>query len=219
MSRLVVLLGSFALTFSLLSVTWMVSLGRVSDATPTRTPGSSLHVTPAPMPASSTPKPLSEIATPTAPQVAATSAPSVARPSAADGQTQTVVIGGTGFVESQVPAGGSITPDGDGIVIQTTDSAVDALWVTYRLDVSALPRGSQVINVDARMCGYAAGHFWNIRGPFGSSPSEFEVAQPGADGCWHFANAPATDMSITASTMLKSSLRIKKVEYTVTFAR
>ena len=126
---------------------------------------------------------------------------------------------GGGFVESQVPDGGSINPVGDSIVIETTENSPDALWVTYRPDLAALPADAQIISVDTRVCGQGTGQFWEQYGPVGSNPNEYEVTQPEADGCWHFTDAPADDLSVIASVMLQSSLSIEKVEYTVTFVR
>lgn len=207
MARVALLLGSFMLTFALLSVVAMVSLGRPGAAaqpTPSRSPYSMASQTPAPSTPSSEPT-LAPIATiePT--------------PAATGFATQVVVVAGAAFVESQVPDGGSINPAGDGIVIETTQDGPDSLWVTYRLDPAELPAGAQVLNVDTRVCGNVAGQSWDLSGPLGGTPTEYRTSQPDADGCWHFTDAPADDVSVTASVTLVSSLSIDKVEFTVRF--
>jgi hypothetical protein len=244
-ARVALLLGSFLLTFALLSVVAMVSLGQPGatlEPTPSHSPYYTLFATPPPATPTPTPQatvvptpvpsanpdatpqetpapPPTPVAPSTTPVPLRTPAPSFAIPTTAGAETQVLVVAGADFVESQVPDGGSITPSEDGIVIQTTENSPDALWVTYRPDLAELPAGAQVLKVDTRVCGQGTGQFWEQYGPVGSNPNEYEVAQPEADGCWHFTDAPADDLSVIASVMLQSSLYVEKVEYTVTFVR
>ena len=253
---LLILVGSFLLTFTLLVSVWMVAFGGFSKAaepiaTPRHTPYYTLAATPPPPTATLTPTPTptpkptpkpTPVSTGThAPTGRPTVAPSSSGPAAtfdgtpaplrtppgsfvaptfnAGDQTQTVAVYGSKFVFSQVPDGGKITPQGDGIIISTTSSSSDALWVTYRLDPSVLPAGAVISSVNAKICGQGAGQFWEAYGPVGSTPTEYEARPPDADGCWHFTDAPPTDISVIASTMLDSQMYIDRIEFTVTFSQ
>jgi hypothetical protein len=241
------LVGSFLITFALLSALWMLSArflqAPAPTAVPTGTPYYELVATPPPATDVPAPTPTdqpttapTDLDTPapetTTPTVAPTPSgppatpvplrtppPSFALPSPGAGETQTIVVAGNAYSSSQVPDGGSIKQSGDGIVLETTTNAPDVLWVTYTLDAAALPPGAVVEKVDTRVCGQGDGQFWEVYGPVGSTPTEQEVSQPEADGCWHFTDAPGDDLSVIVSTMLESTMYIETVEYTVTLAQ
>jgi len=247
MTRIAMLIGSFALTFALLSALWMVSArflqGPAPTAAPTGTPYYELVATPPPATPEPTPAPTeaptpepTAVETPAQESPRVTAAPTLSGPSATPvplrtpppsfvlpslgaTDTQTIVVSGSAYTSSQVPDGASIVQSGDGIVLETTTNSPDALWVTYNLDAAALPPGAVVEKVDARVCGQGAGQFWELYGPVGSNPTEYEVSQPEADGCWHFTDAPGDDLSVIVATMLESTLYIETVEYTVTLAQ
>ena len=251
------LVGSFLLTFILLTVVWMLAFGGSgtrgagSEPTPSRSPYYTLAATPPPP--TSTPPPPTPMPTPTrhpsaSPSTVSTAAPSTAAPSAdplpspvstgfsppplrtalpsvidlpstTPGSTETYVVVGSAYVSSDVPSNGRLATNGDKAMLETTSTSSDALWVTYMLDPGQLPVGAVINSVDVAICGRGEGTFWEVYGPPGSEPHEYEVIQPEADGCWHFADAPTSDLSVLAGTMLDSRLLIERVEYTITFAQ
>ena len=125
---------------------------------------------------------------------------------------------GKQFTTYEVPEEGSLLLNGDSLVLRTTDDSSDALWVIYSLDPTALPAGARVHSISTAICGRGSGTFWEVYGPTGSDPLEYEVTPPDADGCWHFTDAQTGDMSAIAATMLDSTLVIDRVVFTVTFA-
>ena len=76
-----------------------------------------------------------------------------------------------------------------------------------------------IVNVDVRICGRGEGDFWEVYGPDGGDPFEYEVLPPQADGCWHFNGAPGHDLSVIGAVMLRSRMTIEFVEYAITFGR
>lgn len=241
MTRLALLIGSFLVTFALLISVWMVSAGQLpfaGAASPTPSPSPAPVVTPAPPTPTQPPTPTptsSPTQTPTAqPTPTATPSPTPSLspaplrtlpasfeplPSSEPGGTRTFVMAGSEFTSFEIPENGRLVRNGDLAVLQTTGDTVDALWAIYRLDPTLLPVGVIIHSVDALVCGHGQGVFWEVYGPTGSTPTEYEVVQAGADGCWHFADAPTTDMSVIVSTMLASQLVIERVEFTITFGR
>jgi hypothetical protein len=194
--------------------------------TPTPQPTSTPSPAPTPTPLATPTVPVTPGASEPEPSVEASPAPLRTAPASfvvpsigADEQTQTVDIAGGAFVDSQVPDGGSITAQNDGIIIATTSHASDEASVTYRLDPSELPEGAVITEVDTKVCGQGVGQFWETYGPVGGTPTEYEAVPPDADGCWHFTNAPADDISVIASTMLDSQLYVDHVEFTVTVSQ
>src|SRR4051794_20613366 len=215
------------------------------EATPTHTPYYTLAATPPPATPTAAPTPTrtptptptatrgptapprqtaTPLATPAAslsftPQPLRTPPPSFALPGGSDGETQIFLVSGSAFVASIVPDGGVIDPTTNGVILATTANVSDALSVTYAFDASQLPAGAVISKLDTRICGRGEGQFWEVYGPVGSNPTEYEVTPPEADGCWHFSDAPDEDLSVVASTMLDSRLYVEKVEYTVTFTQ
>jgi hypothetical protein len=236
LKQFALLAGSFALTMALLLSVWMVaggSLGpsvtptpRPTDppfptappATPTPTPTPTVEITAAPTasPALTLVPTLAPSPTPTQPPLR-TPGPSVALPSSAAGDTQVFVVNGSDYVSADVPAGGVLNKVGTSAFLRTTTEAVDALWVTWRLDEALLPVGRTVHSVDVRICGAGQGHFWEVYGPDGGDPFEYEVIGPNDGDCWLFRDAPGTDLTVLGGVMLDSTLSIDRVEYHVTF--
>jgi hypothetical protein len=246
--NLVLLAGSFMLTFALLLTVWMVATG-APQATPQPSPTPAPPATLAPLPSQTpltpglpTPSapaaPTDDPTTLPSPTVSAppsatpfplpsaswspppmrTPPPSIApAPSVEPGEIQTLVIAGTAYVAADVPSNGQLLNTSRGALLETSRDSSDALWVTYDLPPERLPAGALIHSVDVRVCGIGEGDFWEVYGPPGGEPFEYEVVAPGADGCWHFFDAPAGDLSVIAATMLQSRLLIERIEYTITF--
>jgi hypothetical protein len=242
MKRYGVLVGSFLVTFALLVSVWMVGTGRSPlgglAATPSPAPTEVPTVAPTvqltaaptgtPMP-TATPSPTaSPSPTPTAPPLATPSpSPSALRtappsgepqPSGQPGNTQTFTMTGAEFTSYQMADHARLVKDGDALTLVTTAESEDALWVTYALDPALFAAGARVLSVDADVCGQGSGVFWEAYGPVGSTPDEYEVVPPDADGCWHFTNAATDEISVIVSTMLDSQMTIDQVVFRVTFA-
>ena len=113
-----------------------------------------------------------------------------------------------------MPDGAELSRNGDLAVLRTTSTSADVLWVTYRVDPAQLG-GATIRTVDTAICGRGQGQFWEVYGPTGSNPVEYEVVPPSADGCWHFVDAATDDVSAIAIVMLESQLIIERVEFTV----
>lgn len=128
------------------------------------------------------------------------------------------VVDGNDFVASSVPEHGALTQTDAGALLETTRDVNDALLVTYDLPRELLPDEAVIHSVAVRVCGTGEGDFWEIYGPLGAEPFEYEVTAPGADGCWHFAGGNGGDMTIIAAAMYETRMVVQKVEYTVTFA-
>jgi hypothetical protein len=236
LKQLALLGGSFALTLALLFSVWMVAGGSIGPrvtptprptdppfptappATPTPVPSPTIAVTGAP---SSTATPtllptLSPSPTPTQPPLR-TPGPSVALPSTAPGDTQVFIVNGSDYVTADVPPGGVLNKVGTTAFMRTTTDSVDALWVTWRLDEASLPVGRTIHSVDVRICGSGQGHFWEVYGPDGGEPFEYEVVAPNDGDCWLFRDAPGHDLTVLGGVMLDSTMLITRVEYHVTF--
>ena len=69
------------------------------------------------------------------------------------------------------------------------------------------------------VCGSGSGDFWEAYGPPGSSPDEYEVVPPSADGCWHFNDAPGPDTTVLVKLRLASTMTISRLEYVLTVSR
>jgi hypothetical protein len=143
--------------------------------------------------------------------------PSFVPSSSKPGEGQTFTMLGKDYTSYQVPEGGSLLLDGDSLVLRTTEDSPDALWVTYTLDPARLPAGASITSVSVAICGSGRGDFWEVYGPTGSEPREYEIEQPDADGCWYFHAAQTSDISAIAATMLASTMVIDRVEFTVIF--
>lgn len=238
MPRLALLIGSFLVTFALLLSVWMVGTGRSPfsgfAATPSPAPTEAPTAAPTPVPTASTGPTASQSPTstpspsptPTSPPATPSPSPAPLRtlppsfeplPSSQPGSSQTFTLTGAEYSSYQVPDNGSLLLNGDALVLRTTTDSTDALWVTYRLDPALLPVGVIIHSVDASICGHGSGDFWEVYGPTGAEPAEYEVEPPGADGCWHFLDAPTTDISVIAATMLESQMVVDRVIFTITF--
>lgn len=193
-STVVLFVGIALLTFSVLAIGLMLASG---SAAPTARPSATRSLAPV-----------------RTPEVAA-SPTTITQP----GETQVYVVDGTDFVDSSVPTGGAVTPTDAGAVLETTRAADEALLVTYELPAELLPAGALIHSVSVRVCGTGEGDFWEVYGPLGAEPFEYEVTPPGVDGCWHFVDGNGGDTSIIAATMYETRMVVEKVEYTVTFAR
>ena len=124
---------------------------------------------------------------------------------------------GDEYDDVDVPEDGKFTEKPDGsVLMETTRLRSYQLIVTYVLPDDVIPPGSRITRIDTRVCGSGEGDFWETYGPEGGDTLEQEVSAPGADGCWHYQNAPGFDTSVIAIIRLQSKMTITKVEYTVT---
>lgn len=238
LQNIVLVIGSFLVTFALLVTGWMVATGTPAatasptpSVAPTVAPVVSLApVTPTPpRPETPTPEPTpTSTPAPATPTPTTTFSPPPMRtpppsgeplPSTLPGSTQTIVVAGNSYISADVPSHGRLLNTQRGALLETSRDSSDALWVTYDLPAESLPAGAVVHSVDVRICGVGEGDFWEVYGPPGGEPFEYEVIAPAADGCWHFSDAPPGDMTVIAAVMLQSRLLIESVEYTITFGQ
>jgi hypothetical protein len=141
------------------------------------------------------------------------------RPSTLPGATADYHLDGSDYASSVLPTGARIRRIGSSVRIDTTTETAQAAWVIWRLPDDQMPAGAVIHGVDVRVCGSGSGYFWEVYGPEGSDPTEYEVTQPEADGCWHFTGAPGPDLTVAAGTEVDSTMTIDAVEYHITFAQ
>jgi hypothetical protein len=244
--QMALLVGSFSVTLALLMTVWMVGFGGRSPLAPepTASPTPAPEVTEAPVaptdaptvspspsevPPTEAPTP-SPTPAPTPVAVTPTPAPSPTQaplrtpfssvppqPTTSPADTITFVVHGSDYVASDVPSDATLARFGTSAVLTTTSASSDALWVTWRLDPALLPVGRTIHSVNVRICGEGTGHFWEVYGPDGGDPFEYEVVPPNDGDCWLFSNAPGHDLTVLGGVMLESRLTITSVEYEVTF--
>ena len=237
MKRFGLMIVSFLVTFVLLISVWMVGTGRspfsglapapspAPTQQPTAPPASPLPPTASPSPTASaipsaTPSVTGAPVTPSpSPAPLRTPPASIAPPSSSQpgGNSESYTMTGAEYTTYQMPEDASLLLNGESLVLRTTEDSSDALWVTYTLDPSRLPAGAIVHSVSVAVCGYGSGQFWEVYGPTGADPHEYEVVPPEADGCWHFRDVQTADLSTIAATMLESTMVIDRVVFTVTF--
>ena len=227
--------GSFVLTLALLLAVWMFAFAPVPRAAPVLTPTPAPTLVQAtPIGGLPTPGPGASVAPPTNGPAASrtpfnpwgsmapplrTPVPSTGpRESTIPGQAQVFVVNGADYVDASIPDEAELDRNGDSVTLITTRGSSDALWVTWRLDDEVLPAGAVIHDVAVRICGDGSGDFWEVYGPDGGSPFEYEVQPPQADGCWHFTGAPGHDLSVVGGTMLESEMTITHLEFAITFA-
>ncbi len=79
---------------------------------------------------------------------------------------------------SDVPAPDTVvTQANGGILITTGDAAGHPLHLEWTFDPSVFPAGTTVLEVDVPMCGHGNGGFYEVYGPYGYDPVEYEVEQ------------------------------------------
>jgi hypothetical protein len=139
-------------------------------------------------------------------------------PEAWGGASTTVTVLGRNYKDTAVnmQPHSTITRLASGSVVMTsTADDSQPTTIMYELPSTAVPAGRQIARLDTVICGSGGGNFWEVYGPDGSDPAEYEAALPAADGCWHFTRAPGTDRSVHADIQLESSMRIDKVVFTI----
>lgn len=129
-----------------------------------------------------------------------------------------MVVDGSAYFAADVPLGSRLRRVGTSAVILSTSETSDTTTVSWRPGPGALPAGRDVIDVKTSICGSGSGDFWEVYGPTGSDPAEYEVTPPGDDGCWHFSDAPGTTLTVLGIALLDSTLTITSVEYLINFA-
>jgi hypothetical protein len=188
---------------------------------PTKRPTPAPTATVAPTPeltASPTRAPTAAPATP-APATPAPSAAASSAPQASGNGPLVIVEKGTDYVDSDIPAHGTLTSLPDGSITFTTDRTYAfQAEVQWQLPDGSIPTNRTVSSIDVRICGIGSGDFWESYGPDGSDPVEYEVTSPDPDGCWHYNGAPGDDTTVKAIIRLGSTMTIRTVEYTVKFA-
>jgi hypothetical protein len=172
-------------------------------------PGPSLphDPTPSPEPAATvapgrTPKPTQPLATPAA--------------------SVEITVLGAAYIRRSGPSDGKVTiTSGRGVILETAADTATPLTLTYELPLSQVPSGMKVARLDAAVCGHASGDFWETYGPIWAEPIEFEVTQPGPDGCWHYIGIPhdlgttMSDTVVTAGVRMATRFQIDRVVYTL----
>lgn len=228
LQQLALLGGTFLFALAGMLSVYMVAAGTPA---PTGAPSPSARPTPSPTPTPFNPEPTEPGMTgptPTrtpflvngnTPAPLRTPGIVLPRPSAEPGETIVITLDGRDYAESIVPRNGRLTRNGPRVTLDTNRSLGEPLWVTWRLPSTALPDGAVAVNVDVKMCGRGEGDFWEVYGPDGGEPFEYEVMAPGPDGCWSFTDSPGHDMSVVAGVMLQSRLVIEKIEFTITLGR
>lgn len=221
--QLGLLAGTFALTLALLTAAW-AGLGSpavtaptpfpaVEDTSPTKmatAPPATRGPTAAPR-ATATPRPA---ATPTP---ARTPRPSDGpSPTAtAGGEAQaTYVVRGVDYDTAEVPPDATLTRLGDGsVVLETGASSTAPLTLAWRLPSPPITPGSRPAGIVVRVCGSASGDFWEVYGPVGGEPEEYEVEAPDSAGCWEFATAPDAELTVRVATELRTRMIVERIEY------
>jgi hypothetical protein len=193
------------------------------SADPTDSPAPTVAPTPTARPtARPTPRPTATPDPTTAPTDAATTqkprrtaAPTVGP----NGQIVVVVPGSHFDATSSIPSNGSVARQSDGSVVATTDRTLSGeLELDWTLPDTALPAGAKIQKIDTLVCGTGSGDFWETYGPTRSDPTEYEVMQPAADGCWHYTGGDGSDTTVAAKIRLQSTMTITRIQYTVTLA-
>ena len=138
-------------------------------------------------------------------------------PTIAPGKTIQVVVNGDAYTKPSIPSNGKITKIGGGaITLETTRDSGTPLSVFYELPAGAIPAGTTIKQLDAKVCGLGAGDFWETYGPADAEPVEQEGTQPESDGCWHYTGGSGRYSEVRASTQYATKLRVDKVVYTIT---
>jgi hypothetical protein len=231
------LVGTFLITFGMLSVMWLTMAGNpdgkaaaspshVPSPAPAAAAAAASTVSPAPTHgrphASPTP---SVVPSPTA-TAGATSSQPAAAPSAASSSTpsaantSTHFVTGGDYVTSQVPNGGSVEAAGQGVVVQAPRTGTLATSVTYQLDSAQLPVGALVLRAEVLVCGgVSGGSTYEIDGPSGVSQTILSSVAPESDGCWHLESVAPSDLQVQVKATLGSRISVTTVEYMVTTDR
>jgi hypothetical protein len=137
----------------------------------------------------------------------------------ANGVTQTFTVPLDKPRVSDVPSPDTLTPGlNGGIVVTTSRSAGHPAHLAWDLVPDGLPSGAVVEWVDVRVCGHGTGDFYEVYGPNGADPVEYEVTAPQADGCWHFAG-PTTDYNVTIYAYGDTTMAVDRIEMTLTTDR
>jgi hypothetical protein len=238
--------GAFALTLAVLLGAWL-ALGAITGGTPapTASPTDVPTASPAASPTEIATATSTVASSPTlgpSPSASATASPASSPtptssaaptptltpvPSIVGGKTVVVTVRGQDYALAQGldPPHATITNlTGGGIRMFTDGTTSGPLTVTYRLPAlppSLLPAGKTIRRIDVKVCGSGSGDFWEVYGPPGSAPVEYEAAPPAADGCWHFAGAPGPDSTVIADVNINpigvtSTMQIDRLVYTVT---
>ena len=220
------LVGTFVVTLAVLlggylaltgggpsGVAAIVSPSPSSSAAPSRSPRTS----PAPSTRPSAPSDAPSVA----PSASWTPVPIMSAPVAtpvpagSSGAATVVIVPGAQFTAYDTQPHSTIAKLSSGSVVLTgTNDDSNPTTLLFELPKGSVPAGHQIARLDTVICGKGDGYFWEVYGPDGSDPQEYEAQPPASDGCWHFSRAPGTDTSVHADIQLASSLRIDKVVYT-----
>jgi hypothetical protein len=234
MRKAALLVGGFALTLAILVGVYLVVSGGGSSSTavvPSPTPSPAATATPTPRPKpSATPAAATPTPTPTAfateapqetlppgwsPKPITSGTPGMTPvPDTTTGAAITITIHGADFDAYDVQPHSSVTKSGNAVVLTSSADDSQPTSVVYTLPKSAIPSGKAIARLDTVVCGSGGGNFFEVYGPDGSQPVEFEAPNP-PKACWQFTRSPGTDTSVHADVQLQSRFQIDSVTYTV----
>lgn len=131
------------------------------------------------------------------------------------------VVAPTDYVEARIRGDARLEelPDGSIRVISTRASAADQ-YVEWLVDPGAImPPGAQADRVVTLVCGRGSGDWWEVYGPYGSEEFEYEVTEPGEDGCWTFTETGRyTEFRVEIWLSGNAEMTISRIEFTITVA-
>jgi hypothetical protein len=128
-----------------------------------------------------------------------------------------VVVHGRDYDEVQKTETDTILDRGCAITLVTQKPDPEFMVMFYRLPDGLVPVGAQIERIDTLVCGRVEGELWEVYGPHGSNPIEYENSQPsGSDGCWHFEGGDGIDSDVTLYIRDDTEWRVEEIRYTVT---
>lgn len=168
--------------------------------------------------------PPSAVPSPTAPAVSVVTPHPNAMPrdaAPASGQTVSYAIAPTDYAEARIRGDARLEklPDGSIRVVSTRASEADQYVEWLVEDERIMPPGRQASRVLTVVCGRGSGDWWEVYGPYGSEEFEYEVTEPGADGCWRFNEVGRyTDFRVEIWLSGDAEMTISRIEFRVTYA-
>ena len=134
-------------------------------------------------------------------------------PDSSSGTATKVTVAGRNYTAYDVQPHSTVTQLAAAAVLASTADDSQPTTIVYYLPKGSVPAGRQIARLDTTVCGSGGGNFWEVYGPDGSDPVEYEAQLP-VNGCWSFTRAPGTDTGVHADVQLQSRLQIDRVTYT-----
>ena len=195
-------MGARFVTVAGLAVVILAACGQSTDSGLTRSPAS----VPTPLPIGIvTPHP--------------NTAPAEVAPSS--GQTVIHLVSPADYVEARIRGDSRLERLADGSirVISTRASNADQYVEWLVADEEIMPAGTEAATVVTLVCGRGSGDWWEVYGPYGSEEFEYEVTEPGEDGCWTFNESGRhTDFRVEIWLSGNAEMTISRIEFHVTYA-